>query len=108
MLSLVPVGSKIARRYYTIPTHYTVGDEFESWDAAVVEARGRYETVLAEFIERGTAPTREGCANVAKAAVQVALRWTIEYPDGGGLDTEIERFTDVTALRTTNEPGVLA
>lgn len=109
MLSLVPVGSTIVDRYYTIPTHYTEGDRFDSWDEAVVEARRRYEAALAQHRERlaGYA-SDDHMVNLAKNNVKIALRWEIKYPDGGGLDTEIERFTDVTALRTTNEPGVLA
>lgn len=108
--SLIPVGSTIIRRYWTIPTSYTRGDEFETWDAAVTEARQRYAEALDRHRRNLTGHGSEEAASaLAKRAVQVALRWYITYPDDrGSTDVEVERYKDVTVLRTSDETGTVA
>lgn len=108
-MRLVPAGATIDRVYYAIPTYYTIGDEFETWNEAVTEAKRRYAEVLAQLTaSMGGYATPEEIERTAKTNVNVDLRWHIRYPDGGGMDTMIERHKDVTVLRTSDEAGTLA
>lgn len=104
MLSTIPAGSKITRRYYTIPTHYTTGEDFgENWNAVVAAAREQYAAAIENLRESlGGFASEEEIERTAKNAVQVTLRWYITYPDAeGSVDVEVERYTDVTVLRTS-------
>jgi hypothetical protein len=100
-LALVPVGATITRRYYTVPQHHTTGDEFDTWDDAVRAAQQRRQDLVASLTGTlGGWSAPEDIERTADVQVVVALRWTLRYPDGGGLDTEVQRHGNVMQLRT--------
>lgn len=77
--TLIPVGARLVRSYWAVPTHYSSGDEYPSREAALVAA-----------IEKGrTHPNNR---------VTIDLRWSMEWEAtaenrSSGTDTVAERFT---------------
>lgn len=66
-LQTVPVGATIVEAYYAIPGHYTIGQRFPSFTDALDHASHYPQPVI-------------------------ELRWVLKYPQGGSLDTPIERI----------------
>lgn len=100
-LRLVQPGSQITRVYYSVPEHSGYGPEFDTWDDAVRHAQAKRAELVASLTESlGAFSTPEETAHTADVQVRIDLRWTIKAPDGGGLDTVIESYKDVTKLRT--------
>jgi hypothetical protein len=98
---LVQPGSQITRVYYSVPEHYGIGPEFDTWDDAVRHAQAKRAELVASLTESlGEFSTPEQTAHTADVQVRVDLRWDIKYPDGGGTDMVVESYTDVTKLRT--------
>lgn len=100
----VPVGSTITRTYFALPEYVTTGDTFpntrEGWDAAVTEARALWAAIVEQIVESRL--SREYAEQCADTQVVITLRWKIDYPGGGGMDTEVERLP-VRGLRTNDE-----
>lgn len=96
---LVKPGSRITRVYYAVPSAYTIGDKFDTWDDAVRHAQQRRADLVASLTETlGGWSTPKQIEDAADAQVRVDLRWMIEDPDGGGIDTVIESYANVAAL----------
>lgn len=107
----VPEGTIVARTYYSIPGHYGSGDEFfpttgTGWSDAVRAARAKKAHLVESLTESlGRYSTAEGVEEIAGRQVRIDLRWALRYPDGGGLDTPVESYTNIDALRTREEVG---
>lgn len=107
-LRLVPEGATIERTYLAIPGHYGIGREFantdEGWDAAVLAARAKKADLVSSLTASlGTYSTPEEVERTADVQVRIDLRWSIRYPQGGGLDTTVESFKSIDRLRTNAE-----
>ncbi len=97
---LVPPGSRIIRVYFSVPEHYGIGPEFDTWDDAVLHAQAKRAELVASLTESlGEFSTPERTAQSADVQVRVDLRWAIDHPDGGGTDIVVESNRDVTTLR---------
>lgn len=106
MLRLVPEGSTITRTYLAIPNHGGIGEEFpntdEGWSEAVAAAQAKKAALVAQITESlGRFGTPENIEQTADVQVRIDLRWKINYPAGGGVDTIVESFKNVDRLRGT-------
>jgi hypothetical protein len=94
-LGLVPPGATITDVYYAVPQHYTEGDSFPTFIAAVRAALAKADDIkrrgAASYpLNWDRARVEEEAERCAKTACVVDLRWKITWP-GGGLDAVIER-----------------
>ena len=96
-LSLVPVGTVVAGVYYAVPEHYGPGEPMD-WDGAVTYAQQRHRE-LSAVLASNPLMSPVAVAQQADRQVVVALRWELRYPDGSGLDTEMQRWDHVMKLR---------
>lgn len=99
-LNTVPAGAVVTRAYFAVPDAYTIGPEFPTWDDALQYAQGRHADLLASLAESlGPWATQKQIADCVNAQIHIDLRWVITAPDGGQLDTVIERVGGVDALK---------
>ncbi len=97
-LKTVPAGSAVTRAYFAVPDLYTIGPEFETWDAAVVHAQQRRAELIAQLTKTAGWGTPDQYADCADRQIRIDLRWFITAPDGGGLDIAVESYTNVAGL----------
>lgn len=101
---LIPEGATIIRAYLAIPGNYGIGDEFpntdDGWADAVTAAQAKKSELIDRLTESmGRYTSAREIEQTADVQVRIDLRWKLDYPAGGGIDTVIESYRNVDQLR---------
>ncbi|SDH40423.1 hypothetical protein [Microbacterium sp. 77mftsu3.1] len=84
----IPAGATITRTRWAVPGHYGTRTEFDWEDEALAHAISEREAAQAKHVEFYP---DEASRIPLPESITIDLRWNIDYPSGGGLDTVASR-----------------
>ncbi len=106
-LGIIPPGTVIQRVYYAVPGHYATDSEHDDWNSAVRAAQAKRERLIKELTaSMGAYASTEWIAETADVQTIIELRWNMKFPDGGGIDTPVEKYGNVDRLNLLPERSI--